>query len=481
MSSGTSFETKFKSSLENINMVPHVWDDFLAILKEEAGSSVVETWFKAVSFHKWDASNNTVYLEAPNTFVRDWIKINYMQLVQMHIGRLLHVTMPHIILVDAKEKNGVDQNQSSISSSTNICPIMVVPAKVLANRSRIKKVSSKSGCHINSAYSFDNFIVGSNSSLAYAASHAVAEHPGLVYNPLFIYGCSGLGKTHLLHAIGNKIKQRDERVVVVYQTIDRFVNEFINGIRFDRVHAFNEKYKNAHVLLIDDIQFISNKEQTQEAFFHIFNCLYDAHKQIVFSSDTMPNDIKGLAERLQSRLSCGLVADIQAPSLETKIAILKKKAELQGELLSDDVANFIASRVISNIRELEGALIRVMAFALLTKQSISLELAKKVLVRPGDSKPQKVDFLCIVKTVNKHYQYSLEELRSKSRNKDLSFVRHLLMFLMKKMTNKSLRDIGTFLGGRDHSTVLNGIKKMEEYIEDHPEFREKMRRIEINI
>jgi chromosomal replication initiator protein len=479
MSSGTFFETKCKL-LDNRNMVPNVWDDFLAILKEEAGSNVVETWFKAVLFHKWDASNNTVYLEAPNPFVRDWIKSNYMQLVQMHIGRLLHVNMPHIILIDAKEKNGVEE-QSIISSSTNICPIMMVPAKVLANRSRIKEVSSKSGCHINSAYSFDSFIVGPNNSLAYAASHAVAEHPGLVYNPLFIYGCSGLGKTHLLHAIGNEIKKRDKRVVIVYQTIDRFVNEFINAIRFDRVHAFNEKYKNAHVLLIDDIQFISNKEQTQEAFFHIFNCLYDSHKQIVFSSDTMPNDIKGLAERLQSRLSCGLVADIQIPSLETKIAILKKKAELQGELLSDDVAHFIASRVISNIRELEGALIRVMAFALLTKQSVSLELAKKVLVRPGDSNPQKIDFLYIVKTVNKQYPYSLDELRSKSRNKDLSFVRHLLMFLMKKMTGKSLRDIGTFLGGRDHSTVLNGIKKMEDYIEAHPEFREKMRRIEINI
>jgi len=406
-----------------------------------------------------------------------------MPLIQMHIGRLLHVSMPHVVLVNSKENNGLASDHVSISPDfcKTTCPVTIVPAQLLTHGRMIKSASIKSECHINSSYSFDSFIVGPNSSLAYAAAYAVAEHPGLVYNPLFIYGGSGLGKTHLLHAIGNALKLRDKRMSIVYQTTDRFVNEFINAIRFDKIHVFHEKYKKADVLLIDDIQFISNKEQTQEAFFHIFNCFHDCNKQIVFSSDTLPNNIRGLAERLQSRLSWGLVADVHAPSLETKVAILKKKAELQGELFSDDVAHFIASYVASNIRELEGALIRVMAFALLTKQPVSLELAKKVLVRPGETNGHTVDFARVVKIVNKYYPYSLDQLRSRSRNKDLAFVRHFLMFLMKKMTNKSLRDIGAFLGGRDHSTVLNGITKMEDYLAVHPEFGKKLHDIEADI
>jgi len=466
-------------------VIPNIWDDFLAIIKEEAGSSVVETWFKAVTLRKWDAAHNTVYLQAPNPFVRDWIKSNYMQLVQIHIGRLLHASMPTVILVDEKEKENnstvhdvhtVNHKQSVRDDSS----LTVVPAMPLPHGRLVKSSQPKTGSNINTSYVFDSFIVGPNSSLAFAAAHAVAENPGNVYNPLFIYGGSGLGKTHLLHAIGNEIKTRNKRASILYQTTDRFVNEFINAIRFDKVHAFHEKYRHADVLLIDDVQFISNKEQTQEAFFHIFNCLYDAHKQLVFSSDSVPSDIKGLAERLQSRLSWGLVADIHTPSLETKIAILKKKAEMQGEPLSDDVAQFVASHVVSNIRELEGALIRVMAFALLTKQDVSLTLAKKVLMRVGDNR-RDVDFVRIVRGVGKYYSYNLDQIRSKNRSKNLAFVRHLLMFLMKKLTGKSLRDIGSFLGGRDHSTVLNGITKMEDYIESHPGFREKIRRIESDI
>lgn len=472
-------------------MIPNIWDDFLAIIKEEAGSSVVETWFKAVSLRKWDPEENTVYLEAPNPFVRDWIKSNYMQLVQIHIGRLLHVSMPTIVLVDTKEKNddvhhgseSFSQEKNNDSNGNKIgadSSFTVVPATPCPQGKLIRSAYSKTMSNINPSYAFDSFIVGPNNSLAFAAAHAVAENPGVVYNPLFIYGASGLGKTHLLHAIGNVIKKRHKRASVLYQTTDRFVNEFINAIRFDKLHAFHEKYRHADVLLIDDVQFISNKEQTQEAFFHIFNCLYDAHKQLVFSSDSIPSDIKGLAERLRSRLSWGLVADIHTPSLETKIAILKKKAEVQGEPLSDDVAQFIASHVISNIRELEGALIRVMAFALLTKQPVSLSLAKRVLVRAGENR-RNVDFIKIVRGVTKYYSYNLEQIRSKNRSKNLAFSRHLLMFLMKKLTGKSLRDIGSFLGGRDHSTVLNGITKIEDYIEQNPAFREKIRRIESDI
>ncbi|HSW74117.1 MAG TPA: chromosomal replication initiator protein DnaA, partial [Candidatus Limnocylindria bacterium] len=253
---------------------------------------------------------------------------------------------------------------------------------------------------------------------------------------------------------------------------------FINAIRFNKMHKFQAKYKNVDALLIDDVQFISNKEQTQEAFFHIFNILHESHKQIVLSSDTIPQNIKGLAERLRSRLAWGLVADIQQPSLETKIAIVKKKAELSNEPIDDEVCHFIAMRTVSNIRELEGALIRVIAFASLTKQPISLELAKRVLVRAPEEHVAHADFETVMHCVNKYYSYKIDELRSKSRSKEISFARQVAMFLMKKVTNKSLRDIGDFLGGRDHSTVMHAINRVEQHAQNHVEFDQQLKRME---
>jgi len=268
---------------------------------------------------------------------------------------------------------------------------------------------------------------------------------------------------------------------VLYQTADRFVNEFINAIRFNKIHKFQKKYKTVDVLLVDDIQFISNKEQTQEAFFHIFNSLYDSHKQIVFSSDTFPQNIGGIAERLRSRLACGLVTDIHVPTLETKIAILIKKADLNNEILSDEVANFIALHVVSNVRELEGALIRVIAFAHLTKQSITLELAKKVLIRSNQCKKRTISFERIAKCVEKHYPHNLFHLRSKGRSKNLVLARQINMFFMKKLTDKSLRTIGGFFGGRDHTTVKYAIDKIQRWLKEHPDFREQLKRIEQKI
>ena len=317
--------------------------------------------------------------------------------------------------------------------------------------------------------------------MAYAAAYAITENPGKLYNPLLIYGGSGLGKTHLLHAIGNEIKNRNKQAVILYQPADRFVNEFISAIRFDKMYKFQNKYKDVDVLLIDDIQFISNKEQTQEAFFHIFNSLYDAHKQIIFSSDTFPQNIQGIAERLRSRLAWGLVTDIQIPSLETKIAILKKKAESSDVHLSDDVATFIASRVISNIRELEGALVRVVAFSSLTKQPITLELARKVLIRSGEHAPKIVELQNVAKQIYKEFGFSLEQLQGKSRSKDVAFVRQITMFLMKKTTDKSLRDIAIYLGGRDHSTVVYAIEKIEQRAIVDYHLQAKLKRLEDDI
>ncbi len=456
-------------------MVETIWNQFLTIVKEEVGSRVVETWFKAISLCQWDSINNTVFLQAPNTFVKNWIENKYKDLIKIHLGRLLHVKTLKIIFLD----NKADKH---LKNSDTFANVDFVPAVIDRKKNTVTTANKfKTYGPINKTYQFETFIVGPNNSLARAAAEAVTDNPGKLYNPLFIYGDSGLGKTHLLHAIGNCIRAKHKDLTVLYQTADRFVNEFISAIRFNKMHRFQSKYNKVDVLLIDDIQFISNKEQTQEAFFHIFNTLYDSHKQIVFSSDTFPQNINGIADRLKSRLAWGLVADIYAPSIEIKIAILKKKADAHGINLDTVIATFIASRINSNIRELEGALIRIVAFASLTKQDITLELAQKVLLQSLNSKTQIVNFNRVVKCISRHYPYDLESLRSKKRNKNLSFSRHLAMFLMKEVTNKSFRDIGKYLGGRDHSTVMHAVNKIEKYLLNNPSFSEQVRKMKKEI
>ena len=463
-------------------MMLDIWDQFLAIAVQEVGSRVVETWFKALSFCGCDTGGVTVYLEAPNPFVKDWVCNHYLSLLQIHLGRLLHVDRPKIVV--------------SVKGIYHASSVQIVPKHLAVNQiieasevekpfgaASLIKPAKKNFGHINSNYIFDTFVVGPNNSLAYAAAHAIAQKPGAVYNPLFLYGDSGLGKTHLLHAIGNEIRKHHCKATILYQTADRFVSEFINSIRFDKVHKFQQKYQSIDVLLVDDIQFISNKEQTQEAFFHIFNALYDAHKQIVFSSDTFPQNIAGITERLQSRLGCGLVADIYVPSLETKVAILSKKAVANNITLPDEVACFIASRVVSNVRELEGALIRTMAFALLSKQPITIDLVKQVLTHDQvtHSVKKRIDLHAIVQSVSKHYSYDFKELCSDKRHKELTDARHVAMFLMKKLTNKSLRDIGSYLGNRDHATVKHAVKKIEELLETNQNLQKNIRQIEHDI
>jgi chromosomal replication initiator protein len=455
-------------------VITGIWEQFLTIIKEEHGSRVVETWFKAVTMNSWDALSRTVYLRAPNVFVRDWIQRNYHQVMQTHLGRLLNVENPTIMFVDGDAPVPAKHATSQLQT-----PVTIAPATL--SKDQIDPILfDKNRGHVNKTYSFDTFVVGPSNSLAYAAAHAVTEQPGQLYNPLFIYGGCGLGKTHLLHSIGNGIKAKNKSSVVLYQSTDRFVNEFINAIRFNKVHQFQAKYKNVDALLLDDVQFISNKEQTQEAFFHIFNMLYEAHKQIVLSSDTVPQNIQGLAERLRSRFGWGLVADIHQPTLETKIAIIKKKAELGAEPLSDDVALFIASRMVSNIRELEGSLIRVVAFASLTKQPVTIDLAKKILGRVPEQRVN-TDFDSVLKCVKTYYSYSIEDLCSKNRSREITLARQVSMYLMKKLTNKSLRDIGEFLGGRDHSTVMHAINKIEQYADERVDFADHLKRMEQDI
>lgn len=448
-------------------MFADVWQDFLKIVHEEVGSRVVETWLKAVSVKQLNSENKTLFVEAPNSFVKEWIQTRYTKLFELHLGRLLNVTQLKVVFLTKNEQ----RESSSDQLLGSIIPASLIPAKLSTIPQEIKhslvKRNYTGNSRLNPTYRFDTFVVGPSNSLAYAAAQAIADEPGKLYNPLFIYGGSGLGKTHLLHAIGNALQEKHEKCVILYQTADRFVNEFINGIRFNKFQEFQQKYRELDVLLIDDIQFISNKDQTQEAFFHIFNALHDAHKQIVFSSDIFPRHITGLAERLRSRLEWGLVTDIHKPPLETKIAILKKKAATHGEMIDDVLAEYIAQYAESNVRELEGSLIRILAFASLTKQLVSLELAQRVL---GGQKVEqvknKIDFNRIADTVCSHYSYSLTDLRSNNRSKELSLARQIAMYLMKKMTDKSLREIGTFLGRKDHSTVIHAFSKVHKSVED---------------
>lgn len=462
-----------------------VWQQFLDIVREECGSRIVETWFKAINLVRWDMQNQIVYLQAPNAFVQDWVQNHYMAIIQLHIGRLLHVNMPRIQFVNDQALivpvPPADHNAVSVVKT----PLHVMPARTLAKSNDLKVTGARKCVYLNRNHLFETFVVGPSNSLAYAAAHAVTERLGQLYNPLFIYGQSGLGKTHLLHAIGNEVRTKYKEALIVYQTADRFVSEFISAIRFDRVHKFKEKYQNIDLLLIDDIQFISNKEQTQEAFFHIFNALYESHKQIVCSSDMFPLELTGIAERLLSRFVCGMVADVHIPDIETKVAILKKKAAASGQEIDDDVAYYIAQHASSSIRELEGALVRVLAHATLMQQPLSLALVVTILGRGRlslpEQSPKTVDIALIADYVTRYYQCSLDDLRSKNRSKKLAQTRQVTMFLMKKLTDTSLRIIGEFLGDRDHSTVLHALERVQEQLISSTTFKQQIENIEREI
>jgi chromosomal replication initiator protein len=327
---------------------------------------------------------------------------------------------------------------------------------------------------LNPRYTFDTFIVGPSNQFAHAACRAVAEAPSRSYNPLFIYGGVGLGKTHLMHAIGQYVLQHHRDYKLTYISSERFMNEMINAVRYDRILDFRERYRSVDVLLVDDIQFVSGKEGTQNEFFHTFNALHDAQKQIVISSDRPPHDIPALEERLRSRFEWGLIADIQPPDIETRIAILKKKAETEVVPLPDSVAMYIASRIKSNIRELEGSLIRLIAYASLTGRGLTLDLAQDVLRNVLDHDDRAITIEQIQKFVAEYYQLKLVDLKSRNNSKSIAMPRQVAMYLCKQLTHASLPEIGRSFGGKHHSTVIHSIKKVEELRKKDPEFHTLM-------
>jgi chromosomal replication initiator protein len=323
---------------------------------------------------------------------------------------------------------------------------------------------------LNPRYTFDSFIVGPSNQFANAACRAVGEAPSRSYNPLFIYGGVGLGKTHLMHAIGHYVLQFQRTLALTYISSERFMNEMINAVRYDRILEFRERYRSVDVLLVDDIQFLAGKEGTQTEFFHTFNALYDSQKQIVISSDCPPHEIPQLEERLRSRFEWGLIADIQPPDLETKVAILKRKAEAEGVPLPDNVAIYIAGKIKSNIRELEGSLIRLVAYASLTGREISLQLAHDVLKNILDHDERAVTIEIIQKFVSDYYQLKLADLKSRNNAKSIAMPRQIAMYLCKKLTTASLPEIGRSFGGKHHSTVIHSIRKVETLRQRDGEF-----------
>ncbi|HVL32469.1 MAG TPA: chromosomal replication initiator protein DnaA [Actinomycetota bacterium] len=423
-----------------------IWDQILGRIETKVNRHSFYTWFKPTSFVADGGSAITV--RVPNPLFKDWLTKHYSVVLS---EALAEVRRPGTSLV-------------FVAEGATPPPALPEPAAVPADAETGVGSAAPSTAPggLNPRYTFDTFIVGPSNQFAHAACRAVAEAPSRSYNPLFIYGGVGLGKTHLMHAIGHYVLEHDTSLVLTYISSERFMNEMINAVRYDRILEFRERYRSVDVLLVDDIQFVSGKEGTQTEFFHTFNALYDAQKQIVLSSDRPPHEIPALEERLRSRFEWGLIADIQPPDLETKVAILKRKAEAEAVPLSDSVAMYIAGRIKSNIRELEGSLIRLIAYASLTGREVSLELAQEVLKNVIDQDEKAITIESIQKYISDYYQLKVGELKSRNNSKSVAMPRQIAMYLCKSLTHASLPEIGRSFGGKHHSTVIHSIKKVDE-------------------
>jgi chromosomal replication initiator protein len=387
----------------------------------------------------------------PNVLFRDWLTKHYSGVINEAMTEVKKGNLSVTFVSEA----ATDGASIALGPDETAALETPAPAPVVA-----QTVPGPAG--LNPRYTFDTFIVGTSNQFAHAACRAVAEAPSRSYNPLFIYGGVGLGKTHLMHAVGHYVLQHDANLKLTYISSERFMNEMINAVRYDRVIDFRERYRTVDVLLVDDIQFLAGKEGTQTEFFHTFNALYDSQKQIVLSSDCPPHEIPALEERLRSRFEWGLIADIQSPDLETKVAILKKKAENEAVPLPDDVAIYIAGKIKSNIRELEGSLIRLVAYASLTGQELTLPLAQEVLKNIIDHEEKAITIDIIQKFVADFFNLKMSDLKSRNNSKSVAMPRQIAMYLSKALTHASLPEIGRSFGGKHHSTVIHSIRKVED-------------------
>jgi chromosomal replication initiator protein len=420
----------------------NIWDQVLTRVETKVNRHSYYTWFKPTSFV--GERGTTLHVRVPNALFRDWLTKHYAAVLEEALAE-----------VDRRGVSVEFLTDEALASLVAIEePLPIAEPQEAEDEVRPGGLAPR--------FSFDTFIVGPSNQFAHAACRAVAEAPSRSYNPLFIYGGVGLGKTHLMHAIGHYVLNHLPNQQLTYISSERFMNEMINAVRYDRILDFRERYRSVDVLLVDDIQFIAGKEGTQNEFFHTFNALYDSQKQIVISSDCPPHEIPSLEERLRSRFEWGLIADIQPPDLETKIAILKRKAEAEGIPLPDNVAMYIAGKIKSNIRELEGSLIRLIAYASLTGREISLPLAQDVLKNLLQHDEKAVTIEIIQKFVSDYYQLKLGDLKSRNNSKSIAMPRQISMYLCKALTNASLPEIGRSFGGKHHSTVIHSIRKIEE-------------------
>jgi chromosomal replication initiator protein len=433
--------------------IEEAWTKTLEAIGLKVGNQAYELWFRPLKLVH--INGHKVILEVPNKFFKEWIEDHYPGIISETIAGFLNrqVTINYKVF-EKKEAPVIKKIESR-------------------QENRRAKLASR-GIYLNPKFIFDTFVVGASNQFAHAAARAIADAPGKAYNPLFIYGGVGLGKTHLMNAIGNAIIDRKQDVKMLYAPAEQFTNEFVYSMRNDKMDAFKAKYRSLDVIIIDDVQFIAGKSGTQEELFHTFNALYDSQKQIVFSSDRPPKDISPITERLRSRFGMGLIADIQIPDVETKMAILGKKSEMEGIVLPEEVNYFLASKIKSNIRDLEACMIRLGAHSSLTGLVISVDMAKQVLkdLIHDDEKAMTVDY--IQKVVCEYFGLKVQEIKAKRRTRDIAFPRQVAMYLSKSLTESSLSEIGKNFGGKDHSTVIHACKLIEERRKKDGEFDSKI-------
>ncbi len=432
-------------------MAGTIWDEALGRIETKVAAYSFHTWFSPTSLVKDDRS--TLFVRVADPAAVEWIHKHYTGVITEALTEVGRGGTTVVLLPEGTEPGEPADLET---------PETAELAEARATNAGIGGLSPR--------YSFDTFIVGASNQFAHAACLAVAEAPSRSYNPLFLYGGAGLGKTHLMHAIGHYILTHSQGLKLTYISAERFMNEVIHAIRYDRILEFRERYRSVDILLVDDVQFIAGKDRTQTEFFHTFNALHDAQKQIVLSSDCPPHQISELEDRLRSRFEWGLIADLQPPDLETKIAILKKKADVEGVFLPDDVALFIAGRIKSNIRELEGSLIRLLAFASLTGREISMALAQEALRDVLGREERAVTIDMIQKFVAEYYQLKMVDLRSRNNAKSVAMPRQVAMYICKSLTNASLPEIGKSFGGKHHSTVIHSVRKVELMRQNDPAF-----------
>jgi len=433
--------------------IEELWNKTLEIVKEELKPHAYNSWFSQTRVVKFDG--NELVISAPGDFCKDWLEKHYTGLIKDILKRTLGLDDNLIIKFKA-----ADQKFSAPSAPS-------AKKKIIKSKPFLKDTSFI----LNPKYTFDDFVVGNGNRFANAACLAVAQSPAKAYNPLFIYGGVGLGKTHLIQAIGNYITRQDNKTKVLYISSEKFTNELINSIRDDRTVSFRDRYRSVDILLIDDIQFLAGKERTQEEFFHTFNTLYESNKQIVITSDRPPKDITTLEERLISRFEWGLTTDIQAPDYETRIAILRKKAQSENLNVPTEVIDFIAGKILSNIRQLEGALTKLTAYSTLTKNELSVSLTQEILKDIIPLENKKVSIGQIQKGVSNYYNIKFTSLLSKKRTKDIVLARQVAVYLSRELTDMSLTSIGGAFGGKDHTTIIHSYNKIKNKIKKDKNFK----------